>query len=220
MVVWLSGSVCAQIRFPKGNRLDLQTTQEVLYLDTRILFHTGKYLASDYRWEKQFDSLDQNWFVTSCFNGDCRNDLLQSGRFVTDFGLNDTTCFIAFHVESKGINGTSKIRYRIYNTLLPADSADLIYHITYSNPAGLPNKEQPRPVISNPCGSRLMIRGIDPDNSQVSLWDLKGNAVCSFGSESYDRMGNSYLLPLLPPGWYVLNHRANGITSSQKILLQ
>ena len=62
----------AQMHFPNGSNLNLNTNNSVLYLETRILFNTGIYKSSDYRWEKISDSIDSRWFVTSCFNGDCK----------------------------------------------------------------------------------------------------------------------------------------------------
>jgi Secretion system C-terminal sorting domain len=123
----------AQLSFPNGDTLNLFTTSNYLYYETRILFHTGSFKSTDYAWDKISDSLDTNWFITACFNGDCKNDLLQNGTFIKDFGLNDTTCFMAFHIQTHDINGTSSIKYRVYNTHNMFDAANLVFNITYHN---------------------------------------------------------------------------------------
>lgn len=123
----------AQMHFPNGSTLNLNTNNSVLYLETRILFNTGIYKSSDYRWEKISDSIDSRWFVTSCFNGDCKNELLQSGQFIRDFGVNDTTCFLAFHVDCNEHNGKSVIKYNVFNSKNMNDYATLTFNINYTN---------------------------------------------------------------------------------------
>ena len=167
----------AQITFPQGNSLNLNSGNELMYLETRILFHTGKFKASDYRWSKIYDSLDNRWFITSCFNGDCRNDLLQTGNFVTDFGIKDTMCFIAFHVETKGITGISKIRYRVYNSKLPSDSADLIYNIAYANPLKVVENRTDRVKITNPISNIIKIHNLMEQPESIILADISGRKV-------------------------------------------
>jgi hypothetical protein len=137
LIIATNKMVNAQLSFPNGNVLNLKTSEQYLYIETQILFNTGKFKANDYSWDKKLDSIDSRWFVTACFNGDCKNDLLQSGTFLKDFGLNDTTCFIAFHVETHEYTGTSKIIYRVYNINNPLDSATLYFNISYSKPSGM-----------------------------------------------------------------------------------
>ena len=133
----LYNTASAQLSFPDGDTLNLNTTSNYLYYETRILFHTGSFKSTDYAWDKISESLDTNWFITACFNGDCKNDLLQSGTFIKDFGLNDTTCFMAFHIQTYDINGSSTIKYRVYNTHNMFDAANLVFNITYHNTTGI-----------------------------------------------------------------------------------
>lgn len=161
-------SLRAQISFPNGNVLNLDTQIDLLYLETRVIFNTGIYKSDDYRWEKISDSLDKSWFVTACFNGDCRNDLLQSGNFIKDFGLNDTTCFIAFHVETKGYTGKSVIKYRIINIKDTSDNAIVIYNIAYTNVANIlkiPPLSNEISVYPNPAIDKLVVKigNMNPD---------------------------------------------------------
>jgi hypothetical protein len=146
----------AQLSFPNGNVLNLKTSEQYLYIETQILFNTGKFKANDYSWDKKLDSIDSRWFVTACFNGDCKNDLLQSGTFLKDFGLNDTTCFIAFHVETHEYTGSSKIIYRIFNKNNPLDSATLYFNISYSKPSGMHDlMENNLNIYPNPVTNKI-----------------------------------------------------------------
>jgi hypothetical protein len=137
LTIVVSKMLTAQLSFPNGNVLNLKTAEQYLYIETRMIFNTGKFKANDYSWDKILDSLDSRWFVTACFNGDCKNDLLQSGTFLKDFGLNDTTCFIAFHLETHEYTGSSKIIYRVFNKNNSLDSATLYFNISYSKPSGM-----------------------------------------------------------------------------------
>ena len=137
LIIATNKMVNAQLSFPNGNVLNLKTSEQYLYIETQILFNTRKFKANDYSWDKKLDSINSKWFVTACFNCDCKNDLLQSGTFLKDFGLNDTTCFIAFHVETHEYTGTSKIIYHVYNINNPLDSATLYFNISYSKPSGM-----------------------------------------------------------------------------------
>lgn len=197
----------AQISFPGGNVNNLVTNEAILYLETRILFHTGTFKADDYRWEKKYDSLDSRWLVTACFNGDCKNDLLQSGDFIKDYGLNDTTCFIAFHVESNGYEGTSKIKYNVYNKNQPGDSASLYFNITYSNFTGVPDHSTipGLMVYPNPAGEKLNIAltSGNLNGTRVFISDLSGrnlkNMLITHDTRSYP-----LLLDELLPGIYIV----------------
>ncbi len=149
----------SQISFPQGNTLNLTTSSDYVYLETRILFNTGKYKSEDYCWNKISDSLDTRWTVSSCFNGDCKNDLLQMGCFIKDYGLNDSSCFIAFHVGSNLYEGKSVIKYSVYNKNVLTDNAELIFNITYSNAAGIKVNEASSAlhVFPNPASTKLAI---------------------------------------------------------------
>jgi len=210
----------AQITFPQGNTLNLNSRNELMYLETRILFQTGKFKASDYRWSKIYDSLDSRWFVTSCFNGDCRNDLLQSGNFVTDFGIKDTLCFIAFHVETKGISGYSKIRYRVYNTKLPSDSADLIYNITYTNPLKIEDNFIKGVIISNPVSNKIYLHNLSERPQTIRLIDLQGTFIKQW--DSFQLVAGNLHLPLeqYKSAYYILYITYNNKTLQRKIFIE
>ncbi len=175
----------AQIRLPDGNTLQLVSGSNLLYLETRILFTTGKYKADDYRWLKISDSLDSRWLVTACFNGDCRNDLVPSGQFIKDFGLNDTTCFIAFHVETMNFDGTSRIQYKVINTRDTTDQALLTYRITYSRALGtaLVTSVTVSPTVyPNPFTTSLQVNhGMNTGEPMLlSLMSMEGKTLASF----------------------------------------
>ncbi len=150
----------AQISLPNGNMLFLNTSKDFLYDETRILFNTGAFKSDDYRFEKKMDSIDQRWFVTACFNGECWNELIQSGNFIKDFGLNDTTCFIAFHVETHGYDGKSVIKYNVYRKNNIADSANLEFNISFTNTSGIHairNQESTLLLYPNPASDKLFL---------------------------------------------------------------
>lgn len=177
----------AQMNFPKGNTLNLHTHNPVLYLETRILFNTGIYKSTDYRWEKVSDSLDSRWFVSSCFNGDCKNDLLQSGQFIKDFGLNDTSCFLAFHVDCNELNGTSVIKYDVFNTKNMLDFARLTFNISYTNTTGFESLEANKglDIYPNPAKDCLNILNINNETFDLALYDLQGQLVDTIHSDSH-----------------------------------
>jgi hypothetical protein len=176
----------AQMNFPNGNTLNLKTNSSVLYLETRILFTTGKYLSSDYKWEKVLDSLDSRWFFSSCFNGDCKNDLLQSGQFIKDFGINDTTCFMAFHVDCNEKIGSSVIKYNIINTKNLLDFATLTFNISYSPSSGLvsTNKKNNFMIYPNPTSDFINISSESKDEYNIEILDLNGQTLDRFHSKS------------------------------------
>lgn len=171
--------VNAQLSFPNGNVLNLKTAKQNLYTETKISFNTGKFKANDYSWSKKLDSIDSRWLVTACFNGDCKNDLLQSGTFLKDFGLNDTTCFIAFHVESYEYTGTSKIIYYVFNKNNPLDSATLYFNISYTKPSGLNDlKENNLSIYPNPVNNKISIKSaLDLQNAKMKIVNSLGEIM-------------------------------------------
>ncbi|MCB9251710.1 MAG: T9SS type A sorting domain-containing protein [Flavobacteriales bacterium] len=175
--IMVSNSSFAQLKFPNGNNLKLITSDNVLYLETRILFTVGKNKVEDYKWKKISDSLDTRWLVTSCFNGDCRNDLLDTGTFHSDFGLNDTTCFIAFHVESHDLNGRSKIKYKVYHKSNPSDSAILTYDITYAGLSGIDKQGFNKPIVwPNPSSELIFLNNLR-SGSRIQIVNTEGQLV-------------------------------------------
>lgn len=137
IVLLLSNSAMAQISFRDSAYKTLNSEQELLYEETKITFNTGIYRSTDYRFEKISDSICTQWIVTACFNAECWNELLDSGRFIDDYNPDSNSCFIAFHVFSLGNDGRSRIRYRVINTLDSNDQAVLNWDVSYRNPLDL-----------------------------------------------------------------------------------
>jgi hypothetical protein len=152
----------AQISFDVSNTINLKTDQDILYLETRLIFNTGMYFANDYRFYKIYDSLDVNWFVSSCFNGDCKTKLLDSGTIDTVYGLSPKKGFIAFHVEPYQHEGISKIIYKIVNTKNSQDTAFLNYIIEYSISK------------TNAIGSNLETNKIQISNNEINIRNNQG----------------------------------------------
>ena len=179
LIAALSNQLKAQLSFQNGNVINLHTTEEYLYIETRMIFNTGNFKASDYSWEKKSDSLDTRWLVTACFNGDCRDDLLQSGTFLTDYGLNDTTCFIAFHVETRLLTGASNIVYHVYNKNNSADSATMFFNISYINATGIGERFTKKSIIyPNPVSSKIYIQSdINIAESTIKILNILGQEV-------------------------------------------
>lgn len=213
------GSSKAQISFPDSNVLNLHTTNDVLYYETRILFNTGKYKSDDYKWEKISDSLDSRWFFTSCFNGDCRLELLQSGSFIKDFGINDTTCFIAFHVLTNGYDGRSVIKYRVYNKTDTSDKADLIYNINYKYVAAVETKANDELKVSNTENSQLVIFNSSKLIDKVFLYDMDGKNVHTWIRPIAQNFTTHLDLPVLCTGIYYLGILQGNTTVNRKILI-
>ena len=209
----------AQLSFPNGNFLNLVTSTPVLYFETRILFHTGAFHADDYRWEKISDSLDTNWDVSSCFNGDCKNDLTPSGNFITDYGMNDTTCFIAFHVASNKSPGTSVIQYRVLHKQNFQDQATLTFHITYTKPTtGIEEGKIALFTVSpNPVSDRITITfSQHPDNAELTLTNILGQQVGQHMLEH--SLSSSIDVSSLPKGVYLATVRNGEHITTQRLL--
>ncbi len=174
------GTTSAQINLTNGNTLQLNSSNNLMYLETRIFFKTGIYKADDYCWNKISDSVDSRWLITSCFNGDCRNDLLPSGCFVKDFGFNDTLCFLGFHVETHDFDGRSVIRYQIINKNNNTDKTDLVFDISFKNTLGITsiNQNKSITVFPNPVKEQLLLQSIKPfDEAKIQFMNSLGQLV-------------------------------------------
>ena len=216
----LSPGVQAQINFPNGNFLNLNTDNDFLYMETRLIFNTGIYKSDDYKWEKIYDSLDKNWLITACFNGECRNELADSGSFIRDYGLNDTTGFIAFHVETYKYDGLSRIRYKVYNKNDHSDQQDLIFNITYKNNTGISPGILPVQIkITNPVGNTISIMKVDLPIGDIFLYDALGKEVCSWSLSGIGEDIINLDLPQGLSGFYILRLTINGNFHQQKIII-
>ncbi len=218
LIIAASKMLTAQLSFPNGNVLNLKTSEQYLYIETQILFNTGKFKANDYSWDKKLDSIDSKWFVTACFNGDCKNDLLQSGTFLKDFGLNDTTCFIAFHVETHEYTGTSKIIYRVFNKNNPLDSATLYFNISYSKPSGLNDlMENNLNIYPNPVTNKINIETmLDLQNATLNIVNSLGEIVMKKQLIS----DTEFDISNFKNGVYFLNIVSNNYTVFRKFIKQ
>lgn len=218
LIIAASKMLTAQLSFPNGNVLNLKTAEQYLYIETRMIFNTGKFKANDYSWDKKLDSLDSRWFVTACFNGDCKNDLLQSGTFLKDFGLNDTTCFIAFHVETHEYTGSSKIIYRVFNKNNPLDSATLYFNISYSKPSGMNDLlENNLNIYPNPVTNKINIEtALDLQNATLNIVNSLGEIVMKKQLIS----DTEFDVSNLKNGVYFLNIVSNNHTVFRKFIKQ
>jgi hypothetical protein len=218
LLSFVGNQLKAQLRFPKGNVLNLNTSEEVLYIETQIKFNTGKFKATDYNWEKKLDSLDSRWLVSACFNGDCKNDLLQSGTFIKDFGLNDTTCFIAFHVDTYELPGTSKIVYQVYNKNNNFDYETLVFNISYSKPTGINQiSDKNLSIYPNPVSNKINIQsGTDLQNATIKIVNALGEEVLVPFLNNYSELDVSNL----KNGIYFLNICSNNQYYTKKFIKQ
>lgn len=172
--------VRAQLTFPNGTILQLNTNKAFLYPETGIYFHTGANKVTDYRWYKMpGDSLDARWDFQACMNGDCKIGLPAEGDFITDFGINDTTGFIMFHVNTGGFSGKSKLSYRVAHKTDTADNAVMEYNITYTNTTGI-SDQQAIPFIDvypNPANENLYISLSADITGTCSLFSSDGRLI-------------------------------------------
>lgn len=169
----------AQIVFTDSSSRVFTTALELTYDENKIGFSTGRYRSVDYRFEKLSDSLCADWIVTACFNAECRNDLLDSGRFIDDYNPDTTNCFIAFHMFSLGKEGRSKIQYRVVNTKDSSDHAVMQWDVTYHNPLSLSTASKTTfSVYPNPATDAWTLNGIEPEGiKHLQLLDACGQHV-------------------------------------------
>lgn len=210
----------AQLSFPQGNVLNLNTTQDLLYMETRILFNTGIYSSDDYKWVKISDSIDTRWFVSACFNGQCQG-LTDSGNFSNDLGINDSTVFIAFHVETYAYDGTSVIKYKVFNKNNASDQADLTFNVHYTNTAeikGTFSKKTDLRIV-NPASNVITVLGSDLDIRGVSLFDLHGKTICDWGAVVFVNDMVTLELPDGLDGFFILSLNINGTLVNKKVII-
>ncbi|MBL6963346.1 MAG: T9SS type A sorting domain-containing protein [Bacteroidetes bacterium] len=194
----------AQLSFPNGNVLNLNTHLDYLYFETEVLFHTGNYIVDDYRWEKISDSVDNRWLVHACFNGDCWISLPDSSNFVGEYGINDTTAFIRFHVWSYQFDGGLTIKYRVINNKDSLDQAVLTFNIHYSYAIGINDKSPFREydeMYPNPVRAELYFNSANiSEFKSLRIIDIGGKTVfeSSYVAEYLD-------ISQLPKGFYIIS---------------
>lgn len=170
----------AQLSFPKGKTLNCVSYADVMYQETEILFHTGAYRVENYEWQKiGFDSLNPNWELQACMNGDCKSDLPFKGDFISSFGYNDTTGFIKFHVFTNGHEGAARITYRVSNKSDTSDHAVLQYYISYSKTTALKevHASDRLSVFPNPATDHIVIQCKDKCPGAFSIYDYTGRLI-------------------------------------------
>jgi hypothetical protein len=171
----------AQLSFPKGTTLNLETTSSTLYNETGIYFHTGQYTVADYTWTRAFtDSLDLRWDFQACMNGDCKIGLPNNGNFISDFGLNDTTGFIKFHVYTFDSTGRSILKYYVRNNQDANDQALLTFNISYLNTTGIFETTKPSSTIHvypNPSTDVLTINHTELLAGEIRIYNMLNELV-------------------------------------------
>lgn len=169
----------AQLTFPNGKNLKIESKENHLYFETEVLFHTGKYLITDYNFVKTNSNSPKSWLLMACMNGDCKGNLSDSGNFIKDFGFNDTTGFIRVHVFTNDSLGTANYSYKIINRYDSLDFAEISVSITNNFNVSVkePNKLIKKWTIQNNiiefCPIELS------SHQKFFIYDLNGKAVVS-----------------------------------------
>jgi hypothetical protein len=135
LLIFVGVAQSQHISFSKSKVLHLKSQVELLYTETEIRFYTHGFTGDQMKWDVIFDSLDNRWAFDACANGDCRIGLTDTGTFVTDYGVNDTTVYFRYHVNTKGFNGTSKIGIKVYHPNITNINDTMWMNITYYNPS-------------------------------------------------------------------------------------
>ena len=144
--------------------------------------------------------------------------MLQSGTFLIDFGLNDTTCFIAFHVKTYEYSGSSKIICHIFNKNNSLDSATVTYNISYSKPSGIDDIiDKNLNIYPNPVINKIFIESAtNLQNSTMKITNLLSEIVKHKQLNNHNELDFSDL----KSGIYFLNIISNNKTTSCKFIKQ
>jgi hypothetical protein len=112
-------------------------------------------------------------------NGECLINLPAQGDFINDFGYNDSTGFIKFHVFTNGYAGASKVTYKVINKLNTADNAVLHYYITYEKTTALEevNASGNISVYPNPAADQLTITCKNDCPGLFEIYDYTGKLI-------------------------------------------
>ncbi len=170
----------AQLRFPAGTILNLNTHSEFLYSETGIYFKTGANKVSDYIWTRNLaDSLDTRWDFQACMNGDCKVGLPYQGPFILDFGDNDTTGYIKVHISTGGFTGSSKLLYEVAHKSDTADKAMLTFNIHYTNNTSNVEIDKGLAISAypNPVTDILFLHNRENESVSARLIQLNGAVV-------------------------------------------
>jgi hypothetical protein len=130
-------SIAQSMSFPNGKVLNLTTNKSTLYFETDMRFHTQNSVSTDYKWMVIFDSIDSRWELSACNNGNCEIGIPNTGTFIKDFGENDTTVFMRYHVATNAFTGASKIGVKVYHKTNSLIADTVWFNINYTNMTGL-----------------------------------------------------------------------------------
>ncbi|MES2618467.1 MAG: T9SS type A sorting domain-containing protein [Bacteroidota bacterium] len=219
LILLITPNVYGQLSFPNGAEKNIVSSELYLYWETEIIFKTGQYKISDYTYQKMDDSLDSRWFISSCFNGECR-DGLPNGDFNADLNPDTSKNFIAFHVQSRGYDGRSYIRYKIINKKDTSDNAIITIDVTYKNIVNINDQSIQMPTVSpNPSANGWLLNGF---NAQLfkgyELFNIQGQLIMSGSMENASKLyiDNSSL----HEGLYFLNILSDKIEMTLKAIKQ
>lgn len=194
----------AQLSFPKGKVLNLVTSEQILYFETEIPFTIKGGKIADYSYQYVSDSIDFNWEVSSCMNGECLIGFPKSGTFTNINKAPDTVGYLRFHVDSRDIPGKSTVRYKVYHTSNISDIGELEFNITYVKPSGVSSSKSQSEfkVYPIPAKDKIYIEGLSASNQSILLYNMLGQCVyqsASTGTGSYELAVCDF-----PQGVYVL----------------
>lgn len=205
-----------QLSFPKGTTLNLNTGSSVLYFETEILFHTGKFNVNNYDWVKVSDSIDARWAVSSCFNGDCWNDLPAQSSFIKDYGYNDTTGFIRFHVDTRELDGKSVIHYEVVNRSDVNDRALLTFNISYTKTVSIANLKTAALIAFQSADLNfLQIKNMPLNPHSAGIYNPAGKQILFYLNPSAEIFTGN-----LAAGLYILEIKTDRQTYRGKFIIR
>lgn len=215
-IICVGSAKSQSLYFPNGNELNLHTNTNYLYAETKIYFKTRNSLVEHYRFEKVVDSLDQRWEYSGCFNGDCKIELLNSGDFNPEFGDNDTTGFIAFHVDTKDLDGGMKLAYKVTHKTNPTIFSTMVFNIIFAKTTtgigSIYSKEKPNLTQIN--SHTFLVEPILP--TSINITDLSGKILFV----KYFEVAEKINLEQLSSGIYLANLEVGNYKFTQKLMIK
>jgi len=210
--------IFGQLRFPEGTQLNLITDTTYVYFETEIRFYTGKYNMNDYKWIKLNDSINTNWQFFACFNGDCQGGLPDSGNFIKDFGLNDTTGFIRCHIDTRFFEGTSMFQYIVLNKKNWNDQSILTFRVTYKvNLNTYFVKIMNKPILIFDQNSKQLILPEKQNRQSTKLEIYNAQGINILDVNTMSKVVN---LSLLQSGIYIIKYCIDETVYIKKIILK